>query len=90
MLNQKITPHSDVIATELENREAVLLHLNTKKYYSLNVTGFRIWQLLDTGRTPVEICSAIQTEFDVTDEKARESVLKIVAELKNEQLVQVV
>lgn len=90
MLNQKIKPHSDIIATELDNGEAVLLHLNTKKYYSLNVTGLRIWQLLGKGLTPVEICGAIQTEFDVTDEMARESVLKIVTELKHEHLVQFV
>lgn len=37
-LNQQVTPDPDVIVMELEGKEAVLLHLGTKMYFTLNET----------------------------------------------------
>lgn len=54
-LNQHITPDPEVIVTELEGKEAVLLHLGTRMYFTLNETGLRIWQMLSSGLTPGEI-----------------------------------
>ena len=34
-LNDKIKPDPDVVVTELDDKEAVLLHLGTKMYYHL-------------------------------------------------------
>lgn len=89
-LNHKVRPDSDVVLTELENKEAVLLHLKTKMYYSLNETGLRIWQSLNDGLTLNEISERLQQEFDVTPEKAKESVVNLIAELITEKLVEVV
>ena len=89
-LNHKVKPDPDVVCTELGNKEAVLLHLKTKMYYSLNETGLRIWQLLNDGLTLNEISERLQQEFDVTPEKARESVMNLINELIAEKLVEVV
>jgi len=89
-LSHKVKPDSDVILTELENKEAVLLHLGTKMYYSLNETGLRIWQMLGGGLTLGEISKKLQDEFDVTPEKAKESIINLVGELITEKLVEVV
>ncbi len=86
-LNQKVKPDPDVVITELENKEAVLLHLGSKNYFTLNETGLRIWQMLSSGLTPVEISERLQEEYDVTPEKAKESVLNLIGELINEKLV---
>ena len=83
----RIRPHSDVVSTEMENREAVLLHLKTKKYYSLNETGLRIWQMLGKGNTPAQIIEGLQGKFNITLEKATDSVIALLIELMNEQLV---
>ncbi len=88
-LNHKVRPDSDVVLTELENKEAVLLHLKTKMYYSLNETGLRIWQLLNDGLTLNEISERLQQEFDVTPERAKESVVNLIDELITEKLVEV-
>jgi len=34
-LEQKFQQHSQVVATELDPKEAVLLHLDTKRYYNI-------------------------------------------------------
>lgn len=36
----------DQVVSELLDGEAVVLHLRTGKYFSLNVTGTRMWALL--------------------------------------------
>ncbi|MCF6157751.1 MAG: PqqD family protein [wastewater metagenome] len=88
-LNQHVTPDHEVVITELEGKEAVLLHLGTKMYFTLNETGLYIWQMLNDGLTPEEISNRISGEFDITPEKAKESVLTLVNELILEKLVKV-
>ena len=43
-LEQHVRPHPEVVDTELDADETVLLHLEKKTYYCLNPTGTRIWQ----------------------------------------------
>ena len=88
-LNQHVTPDPDVVITELEGKEAVLLHLGTKMYFTLNETGLRIWQMLNSGLTPGEISERLLREFDVSPEKAKESILNLIHELMTERLVKV-
>ena len=38
-LEQRVHPHPQVVDTELDEGEVVLLHLESKTYYSLNPTG---------------------------------------------------
>ena len=87
--NGKIKAEQEVIFTELDN-DAVLLNLTTKMYYTLNETGLRIWQLAENDLTVEEISEKLQEEFDVTPEKAKESVLNLITELISENLVRVV
>jgi hypothetical protein len=80
-LDQPIQPHPQVVDTTLDDAELVLLHLDSKTYYSLNSTGQRVWRGLKEGLTPREISERIQAEFDVDSENANRSVLDLVAEL---------
>jgi len=89
-LNHRVEPDPDVVITELEGKEAVLLNLATKMYYTLNETGLRIWQMLSSGGTLEEISERIQNEFDVSHKKAKGSVLNLIGELIKEKLVKVV
>lgn len=89
-LDQHIKPDPEVVVTELDGKEAVLLHLGTKMYFTLNETGLRIWQMLSNGLTPEEINERFLTEFDVSPEKGKESVLRLIHELIQEKLVKVV
>ena len=88
-LDQHIKPDPEVVVTELDGKEAVLLHLGTKMYFTLNETGLRIWQMLSNGLTPEEINERFLTEFDVSPERAKEGVLHLIHELIQEKLVKV-
>ncbi len=80
-------PNEDVVFTQLDNEEGVLLHLGNQSYYSLNVTGAHIWRLIASEHSLSEILQELQTVFDVSDEQARQSVLELVKELETQQLV---
>jgi hypothetical protein len=87
MSHTVVTPLSDVVCTELQNGEAVLLHLDTQKYYSLNETGLRIWHLAGQGLTVEEISQALEAQYEVSLDRAQQSVTNLVTSLAAENLV---
>jgi hypothetical protein len=89
-LGQRFQPHPQVVDTELEGQETVLLQMESTSCYSLNLTGTRIWQGLKQGQTLQEISRRLQAEFAVEEERADQSVVALVEELYHQQLVQLV
>jgi hypothetical protein len=87
-LEQRVCPHPQVVDTELDEGEVVLLHLESKIYYSLNLTGQRIWRGLKDRLTLKDISSRLQEEFNVNAERADRSVLDLVNELCQQKLAQ--
>jgi hypothetical protein len=86
MLDDRVRPHSQVVDTKLDEGEVVLLHLQSKTYYSLNPTGERIWQGLKEGLSLREISRRLQEEFDVDEDQADRSVLDLINELCEQNL----
>ena len=84
--DQKVRPHSEVVDTKLDDGEVVLLHLESKTYYSLNPSGERIWQGLKEGLSLREISRRLQEEFDVAEDMADQSVIDLVNELCEQKL----
>ena len=85
-LEQGVYPHPQVVDTVLDDGEVVLLHLDSKTYYSLNPTGERIWGGLKEGLSLKEITQRLQEEFDVNEEDADRSVRDLVKELCEQNL----
>lgn len=79
--------HPDVVYTTLPNGEIVLLHLDTKQYFSLNETASRVWELLSGEHTLAEIGEKIEGSYAVSRAEAQESVTGFVQELAAENLV---
>jgi hypothetical protein len=83
-----VRPHPSVVFTRLDAAEAVLLHLGTKRYYSMNETGARVWELVQEGRPLAGMAEALQAEYTVDSASAMAAVLAFVEELSREGLVQ--
>jgi len=66
--------------------QAALLHLDTKRYYSLNESGCLIWQLLARGLDVAAIATELQREYEITDGACREQVAAFLAVLEAEGL----
>jgi hypothetical protein len=87
--SNKVSPDANVVFTELENGESVLLHLGTNEYFSLNETGTLIWKGISDDRNLGEIGKELEETFDVTNEQATQSVKRLVDELVAQKLVSV-
>jgi hypothetical protein len=66
---------------------AVLLNLQTKRYFSLNETGTRIWAMVQESSSEEEMVSTLLDEYEVDDAVARAEVRRILDELVEAQLI---
>jgi len=66
---------------------AVLLNLQTKRYYSLNETGTRIWEMVQQTADEEAIVAALLREYEVEEQMARAEVRRILDELVEAQLI---
>jgi hypothetical protein len=82
-------PHPQVLFTEIDDGTGVLLHLDTKFYYTLNATGVAVWKALgDRGGASVSaIAGRLAAEFRVAEEQARADVDALLGELRADGLV---
>jgi hypothetical protein len=64
-LTDRYAAAPDVLLTELDATEAVLLHTRSREYFSLNETGLRIWRSLTTRHTPEETAVSLQVEYEI-------------------------
>jgi hypothetical protein len=86
-LEQRLSPHPDVVDTDLDGGETALLHLETRTYFSLNATGSAIWRGLKEGLSLADVSRRLQDEFRIDADIAERSVLRIAAELSDAKLV---
>jgi hypothetical protein len=66
---------------------AVLLNLQTKRYFSLNETGTRIWEMVQQTADEEVIVATMLDEFEVDEPMARSEVRRILDELIDAQLI---
>jgi len=78
----------DVLVKELRG-EAVLLDLNTERYFGLDPIGTRAWSLLTTQPTIDEAYRAMLAEYDVDPEQLRRDLDGFVARLRGHGLLEV-
>jgi hypothetical protein len=90
-LYKKIKADKSVVFTDLDDGSGVLLHLESKFYYSLNLTGSFIWRLLEEKGELEEnnICEAVTDNFDINKEEAEQDVKEFLGELQKEGIIQV-
>jgi len=85
---QRLSPVSRCLFTELGDGTAVVLHLDTKFYYTLNATGVVVWKGLAEGTATVDdIVARIVGEFETDERTARADVDKL-SELLEEGLLE--
>ena len=82
----RVQRHPEVIYTDLVDG-AVLLHGETKFFYSLDPVGTTIWRLLDETNTVDGLVRRLVAEYEVSPELARTCLSEFIRQLEQEQLV---
>jgi hypothetical protein len=82
-------PHPQVLFTEIDDGTGVLLHLDTKFYYTLNATGVAVWKALRDGAAASvpAIAERLAAEFRVGPAEAQGDVDALLRELRADGLV---
>jgi hypothetical protein len=71
------------------DKEAVLLNIETERYFGLDETGTRMWQLV-TAAPKIELAyQQLLEEYDVQPELLRENLTDLLARLVENGLLQV-
>ncbi len=81
-------PDPNVVFTRLGENEGILLQLNTKRYYNVNETGARLWELLQERSQPRHIAEALMDEYATEAPKALATVVAFVDHLYQAGLVE--
>jgi hypothetical protein len=76
----------DVACAPVEDG-AVLLHMGTKRYFSLNVTGAEIWRMLEHDVPVADIPAQLSAGYDVPIDDAHVAVVELIAALAEQDLL---
>lgn len=69
------------------DEEAIIIHLHTGVYYSLNDTGTMFWELIDGQRTIADCACLIAQEYQVETSVVEADLLELASEFKDEGLI---
>jgi phosphoribosylpyrophosphate synthetase len=75
------------VASRVYGGDAVVISPDQGMVRMLNLTATRIWQLADGSRSVEEIAATLTGEFDVDLDQARQSVIRLLTELSEKQLI---
>lgn len=75
------------VASRVYGDDAVVISPDEGMVRMLNPTATRIWQLADGSRSVEEIAATLTAEFDVELAQARQSVIRLLTELSEKQLI---
>jgi hypothetical protein len=87
-LDSRVAIHSDVVSRDLEG-EAIILNLESGTYFGLDSVGTRIWSLLQEDGSLRRTFELLEQEYDVEPERLEEDILRLVEELRSNDLLSV-
>ena len=76
-MSVRYSQHPELRLTEVEG-EGVVLHLGTRRYFSVTESGLIILKALGTPQTFDDLVSALLNEYEVSDEEATTSAREFV------------
>jgi len=84
----RVTVPESVLFRDLDG-ESVLLETGSGRYYGLDEVGTRMWNLLRQHGEIGAVCRDLLREYDVTENRLREDLTKLVEDLSSRGLLQI-
>jgi hypothetical protein len=82
----EVLPH---VLVRFLDKESVLLNLETERYFGLDETGTRMWQVVTTAPNIDAAYQVLQDEFDVESELLRLHLTELLGQLVDNGLLQI-
>ncbi|MFO1037705.1 MAG: PqqD family protein [Geminicoccaceae bacterium] len=87
MTDETLVTNDAQVASKVIDGEAILIHLGTSVYYSLDGVGAALWQAFARGATTAEAVALAAEACAIPPSTARESVTTLVEQLRAEDLL---
>ena len=86
-LQSRLRPNEEEVAGKVMDGEAIIINLSNGIYYSMDKVGGLIWELIEGRYSFEEMVTALCARYDVSAEKAKSDVERLLGELVQENLV---
>jgi hypothetical protein len=86
-MSNSLKAKDQIIYTEFDGGDGILVDLRTRRYYQLNETAAIVWKGLEKGTSVEAIAAEIGALYEVQPERARSSVEGLTAQLESYRLV---
>jgi len=87
-LASRVTVPPSVLVSNV-GEESVLLNLDSERYFGLDATGTRMWEVLNNSPTVQAAYETLLAEFDVDAERLQHDLFELVEKLKDHGLIEV-
>lgn len=88
LLPKRVKMSPEVLFRELDG-EAVMLDLETEKYYGLDEVGTRMWELLDEHGDVEKVIGLLLEEYEVAEDQLRTDMGELISQFAEHGLVQI-
>lgn len=89
MTPDSVVTRSDEIVAGVVDADVMMMSIESGKYFHLNTSAGRIWDMLEQPRTVSELCEMLSRDFKVTPEDCQKEVLHFLDELASRKIVKV-
>jgi hypothetical protein len=84
---ESLPRRADRVVLQRVDGQAILLHVDTGRYYSLEEVSGRVWDLCDGKHSVAAITAGICREYEAPADAVERDVLTFLREMAEEQLV---
>ena len=83
----RVRPNTDEVAAKIMDGEAILINLTTGMYYSMDLVGGLVWELIEGEATVAEIEDAITVTYDAERPRVEADLQRLLDQLLEAGLV---
>jgi len=69
--------------------ETVILDLESGNYFRLNITGARVWNLLESPLSIGTLCAKLEAAFEIDAETCRAEVIPFIEMMRDRKLIRI-
>ena len=88
-LNTMVVSATDQVSSELQEGDTAILNLKDGVYYGLNSVGNRIWNLIQSPKSVMELRDTLLAEYEVDAEVCTRELIALLENLSSQNLIEV-
>jgi hypothetical protein len=88
-LSSMVVAATDQVSSELQEGDTAILNLKDGVYYGLNSVGSRIWNLIQSPKSVMELRDTLLAEYEVDAEVCTRELIDLLENLSSKKLIEI-